>query len=64
MGKVTTREVTQIIRWTMVGVGSFFIYSYLNSKLGTMYPDHNSQLILGILLLFGAAYLFDLTKYN
>ena len=64
MGEITKREGRQLIRWTLTGVGSFFIYGYFNTKIKAAFPDSNAQLIIGVALLLIAAYMFNLTKYG
>lgn len=62
--QITMRENKQLIRWVLIGVGSFFLYGYFNRKLTGLFPEDEIQLFIGIGLLLIAAYFFNLTKYD
>ena len=53
-----------MFRWLTLGVGTFFIYFYMREKVMEIFPDGHTQLIVGVILLFIAAYFFDITKYG
>ena len=62
--KITKKEIRQMFRWLTLGVGTFFIYFYMREKVMEIFPDGHTQLIVGVILLFIAAYFFDITKYG
>jgi len=64
MNKITKQETNQMIKWVLTGLGTFFIYFYLKEQLMIIFPDIKAQLIVGIGILFIAAYFFNLNKYG
>ena len=62
--EITKKEQRQMVRWVLLGTGTFFIYFYLREVIMDMFPDKNIQLFVGIGLLLLAAKYFDLTKYG
>ena len=60
---IKKKEMFQLVRWVMTGVGSFFIYSYLRARIIILFPNEISQLVVGIGLLLVSAYMFNLNKY-
>jgi prepilin signal peptidase PulO-like enzyme (type II secretory pathway) len=61
---ITKPEYYQMLRWVLIGVGSFFIYFYLRDLVIETFPNPTTQLFVGVGLLFIAAYFYDITQYG
>jgi len=61
---ITKKEYRQMVRWVLIGVGTFFIYFYLKEKIVEIFPTKEVQLAIGIILLLIAAKYYNLNKYS
>lgn len=61
---ITKGEIWQLMKWTLLWVGSWFVAYNLREIIASYFPTPEKQILFGVGVLLFVAYFWDIRRYN